>query len=231
MSNAPKPLNEDERLAALATYDVLDSDPEQGTDDLVALAAGLAGTPIALISIVDAERQWFKARIGFADCETSRSGSFCAWALHSREPMIVADARRDPRFADSPIVAGEDGVRFYAGFPLWTSQDVCLGTLCVLDHEPRELAPERIALLERVARSVVAQFESRKMAAQLAEALERVRILGDLVPVCAYCRRVREDDEYRRSLESWLDEQTDMSFTHGICGECLVKAREEITQL
>lgn len=227
---APLPLNERERLEVLHAFEVLDAAPDQGADDLVSVAASVAGTPIALISLVDATRQWFRARLGVDLCETSRESSFCAWAIHDRAPFIVPDTHRDPRFADNPLVTGEPGVRFYAGFPLWTRSGVCLGSLCVVDRVPRELDAGILDVLERLARCAVEQIEARRRARDLAEALERVRILGDLVPVCCYCRRVREDDDYRQSLEAWLDEQTGTQVSHGICPDCMAEEFPEFAK-
>lgn len=220
MPAAPNPLDERERLAALHSYRVLDTDPERATDDLVRLAAGIAATPIAMISLVDRDRQWFKARVGLDACEMDRDVSFCAWTILQRDPMVVADAQQDPRFMDNPIVSSPPGIRFYAGFPLWAASGHCLGSLCVVDQRPRTLSPDVQRQLERLARCVVDQLEARRTAMELADALERVRLLGDLVPVCAYCRKVREDDQYRRSLEAWLDAETGARVTHGICPGC-----------
>jgi GAF domain-containing protein len=217
---APIPLNERERLEVLRAFRVLDTDPDRPTDDLVAIAAATARTPMALISLVDETRQWFKARIGIDACETAREHSFCAWAIHSRDPFVIEDAHADPRFAGNPLVTGEPHVRFYAGFPLWTQDGTCLGSLCVIDRNARSLDAETIGTLERLARCVVDQLEARRLSRELADALERVRILGELVPICGDCRRVREDDEYRHTLEAWLDEQTGTQFSHGLCPEC-----------
>lgn len=227
MGDAPKPLNETERLAVLHAYNVLDTEPERATDDLVGIAAGIAGTPTALISLVDEHRQWFKARVGLDACETDRDISFCAWTILDRQPMIIGDTFTDERFVDTALVTGPPNIRFYAGFPLWTASGFCLGSLCVIDYEPRELSAGQIDLLTRLASCVVDQFEARRKAAELADALERVRTLGELIPVCAFCRTVRDDDGYRRSLESWLSRQTGTRFTHGICPAC---AEKEMSQ-
>src|SRR3954451_20412036 len=116
--HAPLPDNEINRLAALYELDVLDSDAERDFDDIVGLAASVCGVPMSLVSLVDADRQWFKARVGTDLTETPRSLSFCAHAILGRDLLVVPDARQDARFADNPAVASEGGVRFYAGAPL-----------------------------------------------------------------------------------------------------------------
>ena len=173
MPASPLPLNEPERLQALRSYCVLDTEPEQGFDDLTALAAELCGTSIALISLVDAERQWFKSRVGLDAGETPRDRAFCAYALHSDTPLVVEDATRDPRFVDNPMVTGAMHLRFYAGVPLINEENLTLGTLCVLDTEPRRLSPQQRTALERLGRQAVALLELRRTATRMTHAREK----------------------------------------------------------
>ncbi len=171
MPGAPLPADEDERLDALRSYDILDSLPEQAYDDIVLLASALSGTPIALMSLIDDERQWFKARVGLDVSETARELAFCAHAiLTPGEMLIVEDARDDERFASNPLVVSDPSIRFYAGAPLVTSEGAPLGTLCVIDRVPRELDPDQIAMLRALARQVMAQLELRRSVAQLTKA-------------------------------------------------------------
>jgi diguanylate cyclase (GGDEF)-like protein/PAS domain S-box-containing protein len=156
------------RLAALHAYGVLDSTAEELFDDLTELAAQVCGTPMALISLVDADRQWFKARRGIALCETSRDLSFCSYAVDAAATLVVPDASVDGRFAANPLVTGEPYVRFYAGAPLITDDGHALGTLCVLDHEPRDLSAAQRRQLEILARQVVSQLELRRRSQTLA---------------------------------------------------------------
>jgi diguanylate cyclase (GGDEF)-like protein len=153
--------NEARRLDELNRYEILDTAAEEAFDDLVRLASAICGTPIATISLVDAERQWFKARVGLDADQTPREHSFCAHAIREPGVFIVPDARDDPRFAANPLVTGEPNIRFYAGAPLISPMGWPLGTLCVIDRVPRELAPGQVEALRVLGRQVVAQFELR----------------------------------------------------------------------
>jgi formate hydrogenlyase transcriptional activator len=163
------------RLAALGAYEILDSPPERAFDDLVALAARICGAPMAAISLVDADRQWFKARIGLPLSQTARDVAFCAHAILGPGLMVVSDARADERFAANPLVTGEPGIRFYAGAPLHDPDGHALGTLCILDRVPRELSPEQAAALEVLSREVVSRLELRRTSAGLERALVEQR--------------------------------------------------------
>ena len=183
MIPAPKPPNEAERLKALYDVDVLDTPPEQAFDDLAGLAAQICQAPFAMVSLVDAERQWFKAVCGLSVRETPRDVAFCAHAiLAPEETLLVPDASSDPRFAANPLVLGPPGLRFYAGVPLLDPRGLPLGTLCVGDTEPRQLTPEQVGGLEVLARQVSAQLLLRRRNtelhakhARLAESEQRLR--------------------------------------------------------
>ncbi len=157
--------DESARLEALRQYGILDTVPEPAFDDLARLAAQLIGTPVALISLVDEHRVWHKARVGIDVTETPRAEAFCSTAIfQSTEPtlMIVPDACRDPRFANNPLVKNDPHIRFYAGATLVSPQRHVLGTLCVIDHQPRALRPEQEQGLLMLARQVVGQLELRQ---------------------------------------------------------------------
>ncbi|HEY4253744.1 MAG TPA: sensor domain-containing diguanylate cyclase [Roseomonas sp.] len=163
MPAAGKPSTEAERLQSLRSYDVLDTACEASFDELTRLAARIAGSPIALVSLVDADRQWFKARIGVDAEETSRDAAFCAHAiLRPEEMLVVRDARADPRFADNPLVTDAPHIRFYAGTPLINPEGHALGTLCVIDRAPRDIDPEQQAALRTLANAVMTTLELRR---------------------------------------------------------------------
>ena len=166
--------DEQDRLAALARYAILDTAAEDAFDELVQLASTICASPIALISFVDASRQWFKARVGLGTAETPRQISFCTHAILQRELFIVHDARQDPLFAGNPLVTGEPKIRFYAGAPLVTPDGFNLGTICVIDREPRVLGSEQRHALATLARQVVVQLELRRQIAEKAIAEERL---------------------------------------------------------
>jgi K+-sensing histidine kinase KdpD len=147
------PSDEAERLEVLRSLELLDTPPEPDFDGFVALASGLADTPIALVSLVDGARQWFKARRGLDAAETPRDVSFCGHAILGAEPFIVPDAHADARFADNPLVTDAPHIRFYAGFPLEVDGQR-MGTLCVIDHEPRELDARSTGLLRDLAEQI-----------------------------------------------------------------------------
>ena len=170
---APLPANETDRLSALYSLDVLDSPAEQDFDDIAALASTICGTPISLVSLIDADRQWFKAGIGTGPIETPRDISFCAHAILDKHLLVVPDTREDPRFADNPAVTAADGVRFYAGSPLITTEGFALGTLCVMDKVPRRLDSEQRQALRALARQVTSQLEMRRYSAALADSMAR----------------------------------------------------------
>jgi diguanylate cyclase (GGDEF)-like protein/PAS domain S-box-containing protein len=161
MKVAPLPANEQERLAALRKYGILDTEPEQVFDSMVQLATYICQTPIAAISLVDEHRQWFKAIAGLDAKETSRDVAFCAHAILQEGTMVVPDALQDERFFDNPLVASAPHIRFYAGVPLVTSQGQRLGTLCVIDNKPRELDAAQLEAIKVLADNVMAHLDLR----------------------------------------------------------------------
>lgn len=163
--------NDAARVDALQKYAILDSEPEQAFDDLTLLASYVCRTPIALISLVDEDRQWFKARIGISATETSRDIAFCSTAIQQRDVFVVPDAMQDERFRTNPLVVSEPNIRFYAGAPLINEDGYALGTLCVIDRMPRNLAADQEVALKALTRLVLMQMEFRRNLLLLKEAL------------------------------------------------------------
>jgi hypothetical protein len=221
MSRAPTPDDETARLAELQAYDVLDTPPEQQYDDLVDLAAHICEAPIALISLIDEKRQWFKARYGLETRETDRDVAFCAHAILQPDTFVVEDALGDERFADNPLVTAEPKIRFYAGAPLVNAEGHALGTLCVIDRVPRKLSPDQEKSLRILSRHVMGQLELRRRTlemrklrlqnAALAAQVERQEATAahrsQLSTATADDQRLRDAERARQALLSVLEDQ------------------------
>jgi len=175
----PIPRNEPERLATLRRLEVLDTPEEHIFNEITELAAIICGTPIAIISLVDAERQWFKAKVGLKARETPRDVAFCAHAIMQTDLFVVPDATRDPRFARNPLVTAEPEIRFYAGAPLVTADQHVVGTLCVIDRVARQLKPAQKDALRKLGRQVVALLEMRRQMRELKAQLAQATLDGE----------------------------------------------------
>lgn len=217
--HAPEPTNESLRLRLLRRHRILDTPPEPVFDDLARLASVICATPIALVVLVDSDRQWFKARVGLDDRETPREYSFCAHAILEDDVMVVGDALEDPRFSANPLVSGNPNIRFYAGAPLVTSEGAALGTLCVIDRVPRSLTDEQLSALRVLRRAVVTQMEWRR-------ALQDLTDIETLVPMCAWCRGIRDESGQWVSLFEFVAKSADV--THGICPNCVDKLERDL---
>jgi diguanylate cyclase (GGDEF)-like protein len=172
-------VSEQWRQEVLDSYGILDTLDEPAYDDLTKLAAFICGTPNSLISFVDRDRQWFKAKLRAGLPETPRTVSFCAHAIQRPDQvLIVPDATRDARFLGNPLVTSENGLRFYAGAPMVSPEGAALGTICVIDDQPRALSPEQIEALRSLSRQVVAQLELRRGQAVLEAANAKLSALS-----------------------------------------------------
>lgn len=201
--------DEKARLEALRRYKILDTDPEKSFDDLTILASYICQTPVALISVIDSDRQWFKSKHGVNVSETPREVSFCAVAIQQPDLFVVPDASKDPRFSSNPFVVSDPKIRFYAGAPFTSSDGYPLGTLCVVDVVPRALTRSQEEALLALSRQVQAQFELRKNLIELRSALDEreraeaerdrtiidlqhtldhVKRLSGLLPACSACK-------------------------------------------
>ncbi len=164
---APLPTNEAARLSALRRYEILDTEREEAFDRLTALVARVLDVPMVVVTLLDAERQWFKSSVGLDGTETSRDTAFCAHAVLQDTPMVVTDALEDRRFLDNPHVTGDPHVRFYAGAPLRTPDGFNLGTFCAIDSRPRGISEQHLKLLQDMAAVVVNELELRRLTREL----------------------------------------------------------------
>ena len=217
----PLPTNETKRLEALRRYEILDTPAEQTFDDFTFLASTICQAPIALMTFVDDSRQWFKSRIGVDVNETPREGGFCSHTILGTDVMIVEDATSDERFAEHPFVTADPHIRFYAGAPLIDAEGNALGSLCVIDHQPRSLSLEQNEALQALARQIISQLELRRTSAELAEALFEIKSLRGILPICAHCNKVRDESGFWHSVESYVTAHSEANFSHGICPACM----------
>ena len=219
--SAPLPPNETKRLDALIRYQILDTPAEQTYDDFAFIASTICQTPIAVMSFVDGDRQWFKARLGIDATETPREHAFCAHTILGEDVMVVEDAACDERFAGNPLVTGDPRIRFYAGAPLIDHKGNALGSICVIDRHPRTITAEQNQALMALARQVMSLLELRRTSAELASALTDLKTLHGLLPICSHCKGVRDDDGYWQEIDTYLKAHTEADLTHSICPACL----------
>ncbi|MDB6094398.1 MAG: hypothetical protein JWM32_1960 [Verrucomicrobia bacterium] len=217
---APLPTDEPGRQAALDRYHVMESGADRSLDDLAKLAAFICRSPIAAITLISHDRQLIRGKIGIEVEQSTRDDAFCAHTILANEVMVVEDAGLDERFRDNPAVTGNPHVRFYAGAPLVTPDNFKLGALCVIDSKPRKLTPEETGALVRLSRTVMTELELRRSAADLARALLDIRTLGELIPICSYCKDIRDDKGFWSRVEEYVGTRTGSDFSHGLCPKC-----------
>jgi hypothetical protein len=224
------PINESERLRALSEYRILGTKPEQNYDDITKIASLTCGTPIALLSLVDSKRQWFKSKVGVDVEETPRDWSFCAHAIHSSEPLIIEDTLQDERFFDNPLVQGDPQIRLYAGFPLENDQNHRIGTLCVIDRKPHGLSDIQCNIMESLARQAVSFLELRKRSIKLIESFCSLAEAGGIISTCSYCRKAKDTNGHWMHLDKYLSSRTNLNFSHGICDTCIEEHFPDVLQ-
>ena len=215
MSTAPLPVNEDERLAALGRYGVLDTPRESSFDEITSLAATACDTPIAVVNFVTRDRQWSKSCFGVASMNAPRAHSFCAQTIGQRDVLIVPDTTADSRFAENPMVTGDPHVRFYAAAPLVTADGLAIGSLCVCDRVPRTLSRQQIISLEVLARQVMSQLELRYTVAELKRQIARRATTENFL---------RDSEDRYRSVLSTMDAGVVLQLADGLIWACNASA-------
>lgn len=210
---------EQARLDVLTSYQQLDTPAERDFDDIAQLAAKVSGKEIALMVLLDRDRQWFKAKVGLKLCETPRNQAFCAHAIRQSKPLVVEDATRDPRFSTSTLVTGAPFIRFYAGVPLIAPSGYPLGTICVMDPKPGTISADCLETLQILARQIVSNLELRKASRELTTAVNKLKTVSDLLPLCALCKSVRNDRGYWQTVEEFMSSQSFL-VSSGICPHC-----------
>jgi len=195
VSDNSRAWSQDQRLAALRDYAILDTEPEIAFEDITRIAAEVCNAPMAMVSFVEETRQWFKSEIGLGVCETSIDVSICAHAIKQDDLFVIPDTTCDARFADNPLVTGDTHVRFYAGAVLKGADGLPLGTVCVLDTEPRPhgLTPRQAETLTALSRSVIRELELRVANRTLREAEERLRLALQAGRMCTWEHNLKTD--------------------------------------
>ena len=224
MSATDDPLLDPERLRALRATGLLEDEPSEALERLTRLASRIIDAPVSLVSMVDEDRQVFAAEVGLEEPwasrgETPLAYSFCQHVVRNRDALVVGDATEDDRVRDNPSIE-ELGVRSYAGMPMTTADGHVLGSFCVIDDRPREWSEGELEILRDLASAAVTEIELRRTADALERALSKIRTLEGLIPLCAWCRKVRDDAGYWQELERYVREKAGVEITHGICPSC-----------
>ena len=221
MVTAPKPMNEAARLRSLSEYRILGTKPEKAFDNITKMASEICQTPIALISLVDEKRQWFKSKVGLEANETERDISFCAHTILDSKPMVVEDALFHEKFRDNPLVQEEPHIRLYAGFPLQTDINHRIGTLCVIDRIPKSLTNSQYKVMQGLAEQATTLLELRRRSLALMDQFCQMHHAQGLITTCSYCKSVRDREGAWQPIEHFLMQHSTLNFSHGICQDCM----------
>ena len=219
---------EPSRLAALQEYRILDARLKRAYDDITELAAHIGATTMSAIWLEEEGRFWFHAEMTANKKSFQAFKALCSRAMLSSSPLVIRDFRTDRRFARSGNTGAAAQCRFFAGFPLIASESAPIGTLCVMGRRPQQLSAKQTRAMQALARRVVTLIELRRVSAHLADALEHVKTLRGLIPICAWCKRIREDDGYWSQLEAYFHAHAAADFTHSICPKCLENERTRL---
>ena len=226
--NFPTPENEQERVELLRKLDILDSLAESSYDFIVGVASRLFDSPVAFISFLDENRQWFKATVGLEVKETPREVAFCNYTILNENILVVEDMQQDDRFKNNPFVKDDPSFRFYAGFPITLGDDLRIGTVCVLDNKPRTFSENDKMLLKELAEHVTDLIKIRKISDELREKNREVQELQKLIPICSWCGKIKDDQNYWQSVESYISQQQHSKITHSICDDCSKNLTEDM---
>lgn len=224
----PVPADEQQRLEDLRKLNILDTLSEEAYDRITKLAVEFFDMPIALITLVDEERQWFKSKVGLELESTSRDVAFCAHTIMEDKPLIVNDAKKDARFKDNPLVLEDPQIRFYAGSPIKSEDDHLLGSVCVIDHVPRDINDNEVRMLETLSEQVSTLLKIRRISQELRRVKQEKRELQKLIPMCSWCKNIRDDDDFWLNVEEYIMAHPDTEITHAICPDCSEKLNEDL---
>lgn len=221
-------LVEPTRAALLKAFHVLEGASENVYDDITELAMHICKAPVALVCLDGGARSWFKSKANGRKISGASCLAFCRDRSLARRPLVIADTKKNRRTCRSEFVVHPPYIRFYAAFPLKDSSGAAIGRLLVLDVRPRKFTETQERVMRVLARKAAIIAELQKVSAHLAVALEQVKTLRQLIPICAWCKRIREDDGYWSQVEAYFHAHTLADFTHSICPACLEKERKRL---
>ena len=214
------PFSEEDRLKSLEKYFLDDTSSDVALNKIVKIASVICGTQIAAVSILERDRQWFKAKVGTEISETPREYALCNYTIKGVVPVVVEDTSEDDRFKEHPLVINDPKVRFYAASPIITLEGDILGTVCAVDFTPKSLSTDKIEMLEDLADLARHTIEAHRKAQLLIQLNQNVATLGSLLPVCYKCKSVKTGRGKWELLETFLNREFGTQLSHGICKKC-----------